>query len=97
MGFHFNYKLFVFDATRETYLDKSPDCDEQVEYIHLVKIGEHKDNIYGYYFGFGSTGLASLGDGYYYISHEKDDWKERIFESNITLYKWDSVSPFTKA
>ena len=53
---------------------------------------DEKNDVYGWNFRFGTTGMVSLGDGYYYFSQnwEKDDW----FGTTICLYRWDGENPF---
>lgn len=91
-----NYKMYVFDCNKESYIGKMPDCDDECEYINLAEIGETDGKIYGFRFDYGSTGIAALGNGYFYISENKEDWEKKIFESDICLYTWDGVTPFVK-
>ncbi|MEA4831379.1 hypothetical protein SDC9_117891 [bioreactor metagenome] len=47
--------------------------------------------IYGWESKYGTTGLVSLGDGRFYISHEGS--KENAFYSEVYMYKWTGQSP----
>ena len=49
----------------------------------------------GWYFNVGSTGIASLGDGLYYFSHNREDYRNKRYFSDIRLYRWDGKSPFS--
>lgn len=90
-----NYSLFLIDHTVKPIIKEDPYGIER-EFLTLKKVGEYdeKSNLSGYYYKRGSTGIISLYDGTYYISHEKDDWNKRIFTSNICLMKWDDKAPF---
>lgn len=55
-----------------------------------AKLGNRgkQENIYGSRFGFGQTGMASMGDGVFYFSH--DGYKgDGLFYTNIHKYTFD--------
>lgn len=91
-----NYSLFLFDLSEKTYIKDDPYGIKR-EFIKIKPIGIHdeKTGFYGFNFRYGSTGIIALGGGKYYISHEKDDWNARFFTSNIKLYEWDGINPFS--
>ena len=45
----------------------------------------------GYSFGHGDTGIASLGDGYFYVSF--DGHNENGQYTNVKLCKWNGKDP----
>jgi hypothetical protein len=54
--------------------------------LSLRERGLCKNGIYGYYFPYGSTGMISLGDGYFYFS--EDHSKNGEYSSDIRLYRY---------
>ena len=62
--------------------------------LSLKETGLCRDSIYGYNFPYGSTGMISLGNGYFYFS---EDYKANgAYSSNIRLYRYtgDAEKPF---
>ena len=62
--------------------------------VPLLKDGQYdeKSGIYGWTFEYGSTGLFSLDNGYFYISHNgKNEDGEQ--DSTVYLYKWNGNTP----
>ena len=55
--------------------------------VSLLRKGLCSDGIYGWNFKYGSTGIVSLGDGYFYISHNgrSADGKEY---TNLKMYRF---------
>jgi hypothetical protein len=65
--------------------------------LALVKEGvfDEKNGIYCYEFKHGTTGLLSLGDGYFYLSEPKSEngWHSSV----IRLYRYTGeAKPFAK-
>ena len=60
-----------------------------------AKIGEgQKDNrIYGSHFNWGSTGIAALGNGDFYISHDGAIYEKNLYHTNLKLYTFDPTNP----
>ena len=54
--------------------------------LTLKQTGLYEKGMYGYHFLYGSTGIASLGDGRFYISEEHSENGEH--ESHIRLYRY---------
>lgn len=86
-----NYDLFVISSkqspgkTTVTVDNKK----QKVKTLALLNAGQQdeKSQIRGWRFKWGSTGIVPLGDGYFYISHNKKD-KEKREESTLYKYRW---------
>ena len=93
---HFpNFSLFSIDGSvRPEFRPLKGLGDEKGEMLSLSKDGLYdvKTGIYGYYAKYGSTGLVSLGGGYYYISHHAGIGKNQSY-SEIVLYRWTGNTP----
>lgn len=89
-----NYSFFLIDLGEKPRVETLKGMNEQGKVLSLKKIGNYdeKNDVYGWFFKYGTTGMVSLGDGYYYFSQnwEKDDW----FGTKICLYRWDGENPF---
>ncbi|MDE7442749.1 MAG: hypothetical protein K2M65_01135 [Muribaculaceae bacterium] len=95
-----NYSLFAI------YLDKPArkqrlagfDNKEKGLVLPLKKLGKYdaKSDTYGWMFPYGATGICSLGNGLFYISHNSSRPEQ---SSTITLYRWTGTpdGPFVKA
>jgi hypothetical protein len=86
-----NYDLFVIDAHKKPVTSQvSSDHQKiKVKTLSLLEAGPKDANtgIRGWHFEWGATGLCPLGDGFFYISHNKKD-KAGQQESTIYKYKW---------
>ncbi|MEO8962274.1 MAG: hypothetical protein ABI325_10350, partial [Ginsengibacter sp.] len=86
-----NYSLFVIDGHKKTVLAKiiSDNKNIKVQALSLLQAGlkDAKTGIRGWYFKWGSTGLFALGNGLFYISHNKET-KDGQQETTIYKYKW---------
>ena len=93
-----NFATFMIDMTVPPKTEKLRGCDASGEVLTLAEKGEldEKSGVYGWHFNVGSTGIASLGDGRYYFSHNHEDWQNRLYYSDICLYRWDGKTPFEK-
>ncbi|WP_237249346.1 hypothetical protein [Sphingobacterium faecale] len=94
-----NYDLFVIDGKRKPTKEiiSSDNKQEKVAMVHLVE-GDNKDTdsgISGWYFQWGATGLCPIGNGLFYISHNKKT-SDGEQQSTIHKYKWvgEVKSPF---
>ena len=56
--------------------------------------GDEKTGIYGIEFPYGSTGMISLGNGYFYFSRPFQT--EEGFNTDVGLYKFDGKGSFTE-
>lgn len=86
-----NYSLFVIDAHQKPGKDQIPSDNKKVKVktLSLLQAGPKDPNtgIRGWNFGWGATGLCPLGDGSFYISHNKKD-KDGQEQSTVYKYKW---------
>lgn len=86
-----NYDLFVIDGKRKSTSEtiRSDNKEQKVSMLHLADGGSKDNNsgISGWYFPWGATGLCPLGNGFFYISHNKksSDGQQR---TTIYKYKW---------
>ena len=93
-----NYATYAVDMTVPPVTKEIPGTGITGEALTLARDGEYdeKSGVYGWHFNVGSTGIASLGNGLYYFSHNREDYRNKMFYSDICLYKWDGKSPFVK-
>ena len=93
-----NYTTFAVDMSVKASVKPLAGKGISGEALSLAPDGEHdeKSGVYGWYFNVGSTGIASLRDGYYYFSHNREDYPNKRFYSDIHLYKWDGTTPFRR-
>ena len=80
-----NFPMFVIDGSK-----KPADRDDGTKELFLKEAGLLEKGIYGYRFPYGSTGLAALGDGLFYVSHESSAPSESQsgWYSDIRLYRY---------
>lgn len=86
-----NYDLFVIDGSKKPGTAKIPSDNEEIKVktLSLLNAGlnDQKSGIRGWKFKWGATGIYPLGDGTFYISHNKKT-KDGQQESTIYKYKW---------
>lgn len=91
-----NYPFFMIDlAQAPQTLPLQGHENKEGSCIFLKALGEFDaaSNTYGWRFPYGATGIAAMGDGTYYFSHDR---KENGFsETTVCKYRWDGVHPFT--
>lgn len=95
-----NYSLFRVDGAKAPERSVLAGCGAETGQILALKeagLFDEASGTYGYHFRYGSTGMASLGDGYFYFS--EDYGENGIFESTIRLYRYTggAPAPFEKA
>lgn len=96
-----NYSLFVIDRHKKPKKKKIRSDDKmiKVKTLSLLNAGlkDDKTQIRGWDFDWGTTGLHSLGDGLFYISHNKKT-NDGLQETTIHKYKWigDEETAFEK-
>lgn len=93
-----NYCMYFIDVTKPATNKPLIGNNENGDVIKLANIGirDEKTDIYGSNFEFGSTGMISLGNGYYYFSEPFGTGNE--FNSTINLYTFDkNTFTFKKA
>ncbi len=86
-----NYNLFVINGHKKPGKAKigSGDKEIKVKTLSLLQAGleDKKTGIRGWYFKWGSTGLFPLGNGLFYISHNKRT-KDGQQETTVYKYRW---------
>lgn len=86
-----NYGLFVIDGHQPPHQGTivSDGKREKVKKLSLVDSGlkDASTGISGWYFNYGSTGIAPLGEGLFYISHNKKS-KDGGQETTLYKYRW---------
>ncbi|MEO9003132.1 MAG: hypothetical protein ABI288_00270 [Ginsengibacter sp.] len=86
-----NYSLFVIDGHKKPVEANviSNNKKIKVQTLSLLQAGlkDAKTGIRGWYFKWGSTGLFPLGNGLFYISHNKET-KDGQQETTLYKYKW---------
>ena len=86
-----NYDLFVIDGHKKPSSDRifSDNKKIKVKTLSLLEAGpkDAASGIRGWNFQWGATGLCPLGDGLFYISHNKKD-KDGQQHTTIHKYKW---------
>lgn len=85
-----NYNLFVIDGHKKPVQIRiaSNNAMMKAESLSLLQAGlnDPKTGIRGWYFKWGSTGLFPLGNGYFYISHNKKIDGQQA--TTVHKYKW---------
>jgi hypothetical protein len=88
-----NYNLFVIDGTQKPKKTNLHGFDHPTKgwTLSLLPQGEHdaKTDTWGFRFPYGSTGICSLGDGYFYVSHPGKDAQTGQQCTTLYLYKWN--------
>ncbi len=97
-----NRTLYRIDGKAAPKMETLVGCGgEQGKVLSLKKEGlfHEASGVYCYEFRYGSTGMISLGDGLFYFSENRENYKIREFESTIRLYRYtgDTPAPFTPA
>ena len=90
-----NYSTFFIDGTVAPVQRNIPGREgEKGNMLTLKKIGETVDGvIYGAHFPYGSTGVASIGDGRYYFSEDTVDRSNSTYATTVVMHKIDETSP----
>lgn len=96
-----NYDIFVIDAHTKPIKQKIFLGEERlkVKTLSLLNAGsvDVKTGIRGWHFQWGATGLCPIGEGLFYISHDKKD-KDGQQQTTLHKYRWigDSQHSFVK-
>lgn len=91
-----NFEMYAIDGSvpaKKAPLEGRP--GEEGMLLTSAKIGEgQKDNrIYGSHFKWGSTGIASIGNGDFYISHYGAIYEKQLYYTDVVLYRFDPKNP----
>ena len=94
-----NFPMFMIDASTPAKNEKLIGSEDFGEVLTLAKDGifDEKSGVYGYDFPLGSTGMISLGDGYYYFSKHWVDKEKDEAGSDVYLYRYDKEKGFILA
>ena len=86
--FH-NFLMYAVDMKKAAVTEKHCALDEEITTLTLAKFGQkdEKSDVWGSDFPYGSTGMISLGDGYYYFSEPFGKDGEIPWGSNVALYQ----------
>lgn len=84
-----NYSMHFIDCTKAPETKRLPGIDLEELCLSLAPLGTRHDptGIYGCNFQHGSTGIATLGNGHFYIS--KPFQESGSFGSSVSLYHFD--------
>ncbi len=90
-----NYPMYVIDLTKKAEITSLKGLDEVGETIPLAPIGKRHEisGIYGIDFPYGSTGMISLGDGYFYFSRDFKN-EDGTRGTTVGLYEFDGEGSF---
>lgn len=95
-----NYSLYAVDLSRQARCQVLQGVEPTTEglVLPLLEAGEQDavKGVCGWHFGWGSTGLCPLGDGYYYISEQARNAQTGRHSTAIRLYRWDGSTPFVR-
>lgn len=89
-----NYSMFVIDGKKVPESQPLIGCKGEIgQVLSLRQSGlfDEKSGIYGYEFRYGSTGMLSLGGGFFYFSEDYGENGE--FGSMIRLYRYTGSTP----
>ncbi len=85
-----NYPMFIVDghkAPRNTVLHGAePEMTAETLALAQGELTDATSGVSGWSFEFGSTGLCSLGNGFFYVSHDGHD--ENGWFTHVRLYRW---------
>ena len=84
-----NYPMYFVDCSKAPVEAALPGIGHNGSQVFLAPIGKYHENtgIFGCDFPHGSTGLASLGEGVFYISHPFEN--NGVFGTTVKLYRFD--------
>ena len=95
-----NFPMYIIDGSKAPVVGeiKGQKEYEEGKLLSLLQDGilDEKSGVYGWTFEYGSTGLFSLDNGYFYISHNANRVTEegkRVEYSNVHLYRWTGETP----
>ena len=91
-----NFPMYFIDCGKEAAQTKLQGIGHSGAKAFLAPMGicHEPSQIYGCQFLYGSTGIASLGDGTFYVSHPFE--KDGAFGTTVKLYRFDpNTAEFT--
>ncbi len=93
-----NCPMFAVDMSKKAVTEKHNALDEQITTLTLAKVGEKHEpsGVWGIDFPYGSTGMISLGDGYFYFSEPISNEQRTVWGCTVHLYKYCDKEGFTE-
>ncbi|MBO5269863.1 MAG: hypothetical protein J6B77_03690 [Clostridia bacterium] len=95
-----NRPLYIIDGARAPEMQVLKGCgsDREEKVLFLKEAGiPHESGVYGWDFPYGSTGLYSFGNGYFYVSQNAsvkiNGGTKRLQTSVIRLYRFTGEAP----
>lgn len=92
-----NYNMFSVDCLKAAETKELQGIGHKGEVLSLIPEWEENSGVYGSYFSLGTTGMISLGDGYYYFSKDFYVAETNEFGSAVTLWRADDKENFKLA
>ena len=91
-----NFATYMIDMSVAPKREPLCGKNEQGDVLTLSHVGERDaaSGVWGSHFNVGSTGIAALGDGTYYFSHNREDYANKRFYSDICLYRRNEKTLF---
>ena len=84
-----NFPMFLIDGSKKPEMQKLKGRNEEGLTLHLAPIGTQDDmGVWGIDFPYGSTGIAAVGDGTIWFSHNMKNEQDGTFACNMVLYKF---------
>ena len=92
-----NHAMYIVDGARPPRMETLAGVEPETRGLTL-SLWPHGEfhaasGVYGWEFRRGSTGLCSLGDGYYYVSCDGRD--DNGWYTKVRLYRWDGLAPLS--
>jgi len=91
-----HFKMFAIDGTvsaKQSELEGRGAEKGMLLTSAKIGVGQKENRIYGSHFSRGSTGIAALGDGRFYISFDGNIPEEKLFFTNVKLCRFDASFP----
>lgn len=92
-----NHAMYIVDGARPPRMETLAGVEPETRGLTL-SLWPHGEfhaasGVYGWEFRRGSTGLCSLGDGFYYVSCDGRD--DNGWYTKVRLYHWDGLAPLS--
>ena len=89
-----NYPMYAVDMRKAPAVEKHKALEEEISTLALAALGQmdEKSKVWGLHFPYGSTGMISLRDGYFYFS--QDFGNENGWGTNVALYQFREGEEF---
>ena len=93
-----NFPMYAVDMKKPAVIAAHNALGEEITVLTLAELGKRDEasGIFGMEFPYGSTGMISLGDGYFYFSQDFGNGRENPWGTNVVLYRFCSDGGFTQ-